>query len=131
MPFGVQALEIVADVTDADAVATMVETASQALGPLWGAVNNAGMSSAQVPLAEYDESTWDGVMDLNVRGVFLCCKHELAHMAANGAGSIVNISSVVGLLVRGRGLGAYATSKAAVVGLTRSAPSTTPVPGFV
>ena len=116
---GVPALPIVADVTDADAVAAMVERAHHELGPLWGAVNNAGMSSAQVPLGEYDDARWDEVMDLNVRGVFLCCKHELAHMAVNGEGSIVNISSVVGLQTRGRGLGAYSTSKAAVVGLTR------------
>jgi NAD(P)-dependent dehydrogenase (short-subunit alcohol dehydrogenase family) len=116
---GAPAVGIVADVTDADEVAGMIAKASEQLGPLWGAVNNAGKSAAQVVLGEYDQATWDEVMDLNVRGMFLCCKHELAHLAANGKGSIVNISSVVGLTPRGLGLGAYATSKAAVVSLTR------------
>jgi NAD(P)-dependent dehydrogenase (short-subunit alcohol dehydrogenase family) len=118
---GVAAVGIAADVTDADAVAEMVATAIRELGPLWGAVNNAGRSTPQIPFAQYDEDTWDAVMDLNVRGTFLCCRAELAHLAANGAGSIVNISSLVGLRVAIKGIGPYATSKHAVVGLTRAA----------
>jgi len=116
---GARAVGIHADVTDAQAVAEMIAAASERLGPLWGAVNNAGRSAAQVSLGDYDDSTWDAVMDLNVRAMYLCCKQELAHMAARGQGAIVNIASVVGLTPRGIGLGAYATSKAAVVSLTR------------
>jgi NAD(P)-dependent dehydrogenase (short-subunit alcohol dehydrogenase family) len=118
---GVPAVGIAADVTDADAVAKMVDAAVGELGPLWGAVNNAGRSNPLTPLAECDEPTWDAVMELNVRGTFLCCKYELAHMAGNGAGSIVNIASIVGLRASLPGLGAYSTSKTAVVGLTRVA----------
>jgi NAD(P)-dependent dehydrogenase (short-subunit alcohol dehydrogenase family) len=118
---GVAAVGIEADVTDGDAVAEMVDVAVRELGPMWGFVNNAGRSTPQIPFAEYDEDTWDAVMELNVRGTFLCCKHELAHLAQNGAGSIVNVSSLVGLRVAIKGIGPYATSKHAVVGLTRSA----------
>ena len=118
---GVPATGIVADVTDGDAVAEMVQAAVRELGPLWGAVNNAGRSAPQIPFAQYDEETWDAVMDLNVRGVFLCCKHELAHLEQNGAGSIVNISSLVGLRVAIKRIGPYATSKHAVIGLTKVA----------
>lgn len=118
---GVSAVGIAGDVTDPDAVGTMLETAVRELGPLWGAVNNAGRSAPQVPLGEYDEATWDAVMDLNVRGVFLCCKHELAHLAANGEGAIVNVSSLVGVRTPLKGIGPYTTSKHAVLGLTKIA----------
>ena len=118
---GVDAVGIVADVTDGGAVAAMVETAVKELGSLSGAVNNAGRSSPQIPFGEYDEETWDSVMDLNVRGVFLCCKHELRHFAQTGAGSIVNISSLVGLRAPMGGISPYVTSKHAVVGLTKIA----------
>jgi NAD(P)-dependent dehydrogenase (short-subunit alcohol dehydrogenase family) len=118
---GVEAVGIVADVTDGAAVAAMVETAVTELGSLSGAVNNAGRSSPQIPFGEYDEETWDSVMDLNVRGVFLCCKHELRHLAQAGAGSIVNISSLVGLRAPMGGISPYVTSKHAVVGLTKIA----------
>ena len=118
---GVDAVGIVADVTDGGAVAAMVETAVKELGSLSGAVNNAGRSSPQIPFGEYDEETWDSVMDLNVRGVFLCCKHELRHFAQAGAGSIVNISSLVGLRAPMGGISPYVTSKHAVVGLTKIA----------
>lgn len=118
---GVEAAGLVVDVTEGDAVAGMVEQAVKELGPLSGAVNNAGRSSPQIPLGEYDEETWDSVMDLNVRGVFLCCKHELRHFAETGAGAIVNIASLVGLRAPLHGIGPYVTSKHAVVGLTKIA----------
>jgi NAD(P)-dependent dehydrogenase (short-subunit alcohol dehydrogenase family) len=118
---GVEVVGIEADVTDGAAVADMVEVAVRELGPLTGAVNNAGRSSPQIRFAELDEATWDAVMDLNVRGVFLCCKHELAHLATLGRGAIVNISSLVGLRAPLSGIGPYVTSKHAVVGLTKVA----------
>jgi NAD(P)-dependent dehydrogenase (short-subunit alcohol dehydrogenase family) len=118
---GVPAIGIAADVTDAAAVAEMVATAARELGPLWGAVNNAGRSCPQVPFAEHEADTWDAVLDLNVKGVYLCCQHELAHLAANGAGAIVNVASLLGITVPLKGVGPYATSKHAVVGMTRSA----------
>jgi NAD(P)-dependent dehydrogenase (short-subunit alcohol dehydrogenase family) len=118
---GVTAVGLKADVTDAAAVASMVDDAARALGPLWGAVNNAGRSTPLVRFADVEDDTWDAVLDLNVRGVYLCCKHELGHLTANGAGAIVNVSSLVGLRVAMPMIGPYATSKHAVIGLTRSA----------
>ena len=118
---GVPVVAIPADVTDTGDVDRALGTATGSLGPLWGAVNNAGRATPQIPFAECDEATWDAVMELNVRGVFLCCRRELEHLAENGAGSIVNVSSLVGLRAPMRGIGPYITSKHAVVGLTKSA----------
>ena len=118
---GARAIGIVSDVCDTVAVSEMVDQAVAEFGFLWGAVNNAGRSAPQIPFADYDEETWDAVMGLNVRSVFLCCKQELKHLAVQGVGSIVNVSSLVGLRVAMRGIGPYATSKHAVVGLTRIA----------
>jgi NAD(P)-dependent dehydrogenase (short-subunit alcohol dehydrogenase family) len=118
---GVDAIGLQVDVTDGAAVAAMVDDASAKLGPLWGAVNNAGRAMEPTPFAELDEATWDAVLDLNTRGVYLCCKHELRHLAAKGGGAIVNVGSMVGLRAPMRGIGAYITSKHAVVGLTKSA----------
>jgi len=118
---GVRALAIEADVTDAAQVAEMVASAVSELGPLHGAVNNAGRSTPQIPLAECDDALWDAVMDLNTRAVYLCCKHELAHMVGHASGAIVNISSLVGLRAPLRGIAPYVTSKHAVIGLTKSA----------
>jgi NAD(P)-dependent dehydrogenase (short-subunit alcohol dehydrogenase family) len=118
---GMQAVGVVADVTDESAVASMIQAASEALGPLSGAVNNAGRNGPATPLAAYDTESWDAVMDLNLRAVFLCCRAELAHMVASGGGSIVNVSSIAGLRVTIPNLGAYATSKHGVIGLTKVA----------
>lgn len=118
---GVQAVAIKADVTDGAAVADMVADAADKLGPLWGAVNNAGRSTPQVLLADTEENDWDAVMDLNLRGVFLCCKYELRHMVDQCSGSIVNVASLVGLRVPGPGISPYVASKHGVVGVTRSA----------
>jgi NAD(P)-dependent dehydrogenase (short-subunit alcohol dehydrogenase family) len=118
---GATALGICANVTKAESVSRAVDKAARELGPLWGAVNNAGKSGTQAPLSDYDETTFDQVMDLNVKGVFLCCKYQLAHMIANSEGSIVNVSSIMGFRVMLANVGPYPTSKHAVIGLTRAA----------
>lgn len=118
---GVPAIAMKTDVTDPTAVREMVDAASEELGPLWGAVNNAGRATPQILLGDTEEDDWDAVMDLNLRGVFLCCKYELRHMAEAGSGSIVNVSSLVGLRAPGAGIGPYITSKHGVIGVTKSA----------
>lgn len=76
-------------------------------------VNNAGISGADKPPHEVTEDEWDKVMDVNVKGVFLCTKHVVPYMLKNGSGSIINISSIYGL-VGAADLPPYHASKGAV-----------------
>lgn len=112
---------VVADVSDAASAARMVETVAGRHGGLHVAVNNAGILGAAGPVADIDPRAWAGVLDVNLTGVFLSMKHEIAHMRAHGGGTIVNVSSTIGAHGRRRGLAAYAASKAGVSVLTRTA----------
>jgi NAD(P)-dependent dehydrogenase (short-subunit alcohol dehydrogenase family) len=110
------------DVTkDAD-VKAMVAAAVEAYGRLDGAFNNAGVSKYGAPLALGEEAEFDRVMAINVKGVWLCLKHEITAMLAQKptGGSIVNTASVAGLYGAPR-MEAYAASKHAVIGLTKTA----------
>jgi len=82
-------------------------------GSLDGLVNNAGIAGADKPSTEVTEKEWDDVMDINVKGVFLCTKHAVPHMKKSGKGSIVNISSIYGI-VGAADLPPYHASKGAV-----------------
>ncbi|MEV5709043.1 glucose 1-dehydrogenase [Actinoallomurus sp. NPDC052274] len=108
------------DVSSSEDVARLVRTAVARHGGLHIAFNNAGVVEAG-PLADLDEAAWDRQLAVNLTGVFLCMKHEIAHMRANGGGVIVNTASNVGAHRRLPFLGAYAASKAAVSTLTRAA----------
>jgi NAD(P)-dependent dehydrogenase (short-subunit alcohol dehydrogenase family) len=85
------------------------------------AVNNAGMVGALSPLHEYREDDWDRVVEVNLKGVWLCMKYELCQMLKQSAGAIVNMASVGGLVGSAMGAAAYLASKHGVVGLTRAA----------
>jgi NAD(P)-dependent dehydrogenase (short-subunit alcohol dehydrogenase family) len=106
------------DVRDATAVRELADAAERELGPIGIWVNNAGIfpSSGFLDIA-HDE--WDRVMDLNVRGVFLCSQEIGRRMAQRGRGVIVNIAST-GAFKTGPGVAHYITSKHAVVGLTKA-----------
>ncbi|HLS29834.1 MAG TPA: glucose 1-dehydrogenase [Flavobacteriaceae bacterium] len=82
-------------------------------GSLDGLVNNAGIAGADKPSTEVTEKEWDDVMNINVKGVFLCTKHAVPHMKKSGKGSIVNISSIYGI-VGAADLPPYHASKGAV-----------------
>jgi len=110
-----------ADVTDSAAVKAMVDLAVMRYGGLDVAVNNAGVSGGEtVYFQDAAEETYDRVMNINTKGVWLCMKHELPIMLKQGSGAIVNIASVAGLLGL-PGDAIYTASKHAVVGLTRAA----------
>ena len=110
---------VVGDVVVPADVARMVDTAVERFGRLDGAFNNAGIGQVGL-LHEVSEEDFDRVMEVNVKGVWLCLREELRVMRAQGFGSIVNTSSVGGF--KGNtGLGAYQATKHAVIGLTRSA----------
>jgi NAD(P)-dependent dehydrogenase (short-subunit alcohol dehydrogenase family) len=108
------------DVTQDAAVQAAVAEAVKCFGRLDGAFNNAGIEVEHHRLADGDEATFDRIMAVNVKGVWLCMKHQLPVMVAQRSGAIVNTASVAGLV--GAPLrAAYAASKHAVVGLTKSA----------
>ncbi|WP_433463030.1 SDR family NAD(P)-dependent oxidoreductase [Spirillospora sp. CA-128828] len=116
-----QADHVVADVSDAPSAAQMVETVVARHGGLHVAVNNAGILGAAGPVADIDAAAWNDVLAVNLTGVFLSMKHEIAHMRAHGGGTIVNVASNIGVHGRRPGLAAYAASKAGVSVLTRAA----------
>ena len=91
-------------------------------GRLDCAVNNAGISGPRLtPMADITEAQWDEVMGVNLKGVWLCMKHEIPAMLANGGGAIVNVASIYGSKPSDMGHAPYAISKHGVVGLTKSA----------
>ncbi len=110
-----------ADVTDPAAVDALVTRTVELYGRLDCAVNNAGVATGGgTRMHELPDETYDHVMDVNVRGVWLCMKREIVQMLDQGGGNIVNTASGAGL-VGVAGLTAYVASKHAVVGLTRTA----------
>jgi len=112
------------DVSEEAAVREMVEKATSVLGGLSGAFNNAGISEPPKSFDETDFSTWQSILAVDLTGVFLCLKHELACLKDGtrraGGGSIVNTSSVAGL-VCAPGRVAYTAAKHGVLGLTKHA----------
>ncbi len=115
---GRKGLAIAVDVTDEAQVRSMIGRVVETFGKLDILVTSQGMVHLQ-PLAEYDLEKWQQVMDVNVKSVFLCCKHAGAQMLKQGRGKIINISSVRGFQGRAEDA-AYAPSKGAVNQLTRS-----------
>jgi NAD(P)-dependent dehydrogenase (short-subunit alcohol dehydrogenase family) len=117
---GHEALAIQADVTNPHAMEEAVAQTVRELGKLQLAVNNAGVASPHLELAELDMNTWNRVLGINLTGVFLSMHYQIRAMLATGGGAIVNMSSIVG--VNGKaGRSAYVAAKHGVVGLTKSA----------
>ena len=108
------------DVTSRADWETIAGLAIDRFGRLDGLVGNAGIEGAVVPLVEYPDEMFDQVLAVNVRGVFLGLKTIAPVLVESGGGSIVNVSSVAGL-AGAANLSAYAASKHAVIGLTKSA----------
>jgi NAD(P)-dependent dehydrogenase (short-subunit alcohol dehydrogenase family) len=108
------------DVTSEREVEAAVAAALDAFGRLDAAVNCAGITGAGGPLHEIELAGWARTLDVNLTGVFLCMKHEIAAMVKQGSGSIVNISSGAGFIAV-PGLGPYCATKHAVLGLTKTA----------
>ena len=117
---GGEALFVRTDVAAAPEVAVLVAQTVEHFGRLDYACNNAGVSGAPASLVDTDEAMWDNVIDVNLKGVWLCMKYEIPAMLEHGGGAIVNVSSAGGL-VGTAGLGAYTASKHGVVGLTKVA----------
>jgi NAD(P)-dependent dehydrogenase (short-subunit alcohol dehydrogenase family) len=107
------------EVTDAAAVERVFAEIASGWGRLDVLVNSAGIS-ARKPALELSPADWDRVMGVNVTGSFLCARAAARHMLARGAGSIVNIASIMGFSGGIYPNAAYQTSKGAVVNLTRA-----------
>lgn len=110
----------VADVTDPKQVESAVRTAVERYGGLDVFLANAGIEGVVRPITDYPLETFEKVMDVNVKGAFLCLKYGFPEMAKRGGGSFIITSSVAGLLGTA-GVSAYTTSKHALTGLMRSA----------
>lgn len=108
------------DVSDSAEVESLVERAVSEFGSLDVAFNNAGLLPPTAPLAEQTEEDWDRIMAVDVTGVFLCMKHQLAQMVKAGRGAIVNTASVAGIRAD-PGMAPYVAAKHAVVGLSKAA----------
>jgi 3-oxoacyl-[acyl-carrier protein] reductase len=111
----------VVDVTDRAAVGQFVDGIARATGRIDVLVNNAGGVCGQVgrPIEEVTQDDWQAIFDVNVHASFHCAQAVAPHMKAARAGRIVNISSGAGLGVSLTGIQAYASAKAAQIGLTR------------
>jgi NAD(P)-dependent dehydrogenase (short-subunit alcohol dehydrogenase family) len=117
--FGGRVLAVRCDVTRTEDVKAALDKAMEALGRLDFAFNNAGSEQPITATADLTEQEWDRIVNINLRGVFLCMKYEIPLMLRNG-GVIVNTSSGAG--VKGfKGQAAYAAAKHGVIGLTKSA----------
>jgi NAD(P)-dependent dehydrogenase (short-subunit alcohol dehydrogenase family) len=118
---GGKALFKVVDVSSGDDCKAMVEAALAGLGGLDIAFNNAGIGGSGFALAEEEEVTFDRMIAVNLKGVFLSMRHEIeAMLGAGHGGAIVNTASVAGL-VGNPGLSSYCAAKHGVVGMTRAA----------
>ncbi len=117
---GGRALAVRCDVSRAGDVKAALDRAVETFGRLDFAFNNAGVEQPITAAADLREEDWDRIVDINLRGVFLCMRHEIPLMLERGGGVIVNTSSGAG--VKGfAGQGAYCAAKHGVVGLTRAA----------
>ncbi|MBC7871542.1 MAG: glucose 1-dehydrogenase [Chitinophagaceae bacterium] len=116
---GGEAFFMKCDVARPEEVEAFVEATVQRFGGLDVAVNNAGVGGTLMNADALDEATWDFVMNVNLKGVWLCMKYEIPQMVKRGGGAIVNIASIAGLLGF-RGNAAYSASKHGVIGLTKS-----------
>jgi NAD(P)-dependent dehydrogenase (short-subunit alcohol dehydrogenase family) len=116
---GLSAEAITLDVTDSTAVEAVITRIVRDRGGLHLAVNSAGVAPTGHALMDYDETAWRRLHDVNLHGVFICTKFEMAAMRHAG-GSIVNIASVLGL-VASPYASAYCAAKHGVVGLSKAA----------
>ncbi|HEX4922923.1 MAG TPA: SDR family oxidoreductase [Bdellovibrionales bacterium] len=108
------------DVSKAEDVKRAIDQTIKLFGRIDYAFNNAGIEGAQAFTPDCTEKNWDEVININLKGVWLCMKYQIPRMLAQGGGAIVNCSSVAGL-IGFPGIPAYVASKHGVIGLTKTA----------
>jgi 3-oxoacyl-[acyl-carrier protein] reductase len=107
------------DVSDAAAVKAAAAKSNEILGRVDVLINSAGITGATMPVWEFPIDSWLKVMDINLNGLFYCCREVIPFMLENGYGRIVNVASVAGK-EGNPNASAYSASKAGVIGLTKS-----------
>ena len=117
---GGEAVFIRCDVSCDAEVRRLIEGTVASYGRLDCAFNNAGIEIEKCKLVDGNEAVFDAIMGVNVKGVWLCMKYQIAQMLAQGGGSIVNTASVAGLIAAPK-QSIYSASKHAVIGLTKTA----------
>ena len=115
---GINVITVVADVRKNEDVESMINTAVETFGSLDILVNNAGVTKDKL-MMRMTESDWDDVLDINLKGAFLCTKAASKIMMKQRSGKIINITSVVGITGNPSQTN-YAASKAGLIGLTKS-----------
>jgi NAD(P)-dependent dehydrogenase (short-subunit alcohol dehydrogenase family) len=108
------------DVRVAAQVKKLVATAVNTYGALHCAFNNAGVLPPTAFVADMDDSTFDNVLAVDLKGIFLCMKYEIQQMIQNGGGAIVNNASIAGMIAD-PGISAYVAAKHGVIGLSKAA----------
>lgn len=108
------------DVSNSQNVSETINEVIKLFGRIDFAVNNAGIEGDTAPTHECTEENWDKTINVNLKGVWLCMKHEITFMLRQGKGAIVNTASVAGL-IGFPGLPAYVASKHGILGLTKTA----------
>ncbi|WP_026733232.1 SDR family oxidoreductase [Fischerella sp. PCC 9605] len=116
---GSEGFFIKTDVTNEADIKTMVEKTITAYDRLDYACNSAGMEQQPTPITEQTEETFDQIVNINFKGIWLSMKHQISQMLQNGGGAIVNISSAAAIRPI-PGIHLYNASKEAVLGLTKS-----------
>ena len=118
---GGDGLFVKSDVSKAADVQSLIAKTVETFGRIDIAFNNAGIEGQWKPIIEQSEEDWDSVIDINLKGTWLCLKYEIQQMLTQGSGgAIVNMSSVAGLM-GSAGAAIYVASKHGVIGLTRNA----------
>lgn len=116
---GGEVLTVVCDIAVADEVKSMVDKIIDAYGRLDVACNNAGIEGTSALTADYTIDEWDRIMNVNLRGQWICMKYEIPHMLESG-GSIINMSSILGQVAFEQAPG-YVAAKHGLIGLTKAA----------
>lgn len=118
-----KAIYVHCDVSKEDEVKKMIQTTIDTYGGLTTIINNAAVTTnrGDGPITEIEEERWEKLLSTDLKGVYLCCKHSIPEMIKSRGGSIINISSIVGLGgSRINPIHAYHTAKAGVINLTRA-----------
>lgn len=115
---GVECIVVCGDVSKAETVEEAVSRTVQAFGGVDVVFNNAGIMPSGVDILDCAEDSWDRVMDVNLKAMFLMCRRVIPEMLKRGKGSIINTSSVMAFLTE-PGYTAYTASKAGILGLTK------------
>jgi len=117
---GGEAIFVKCDVSKESDVKELLDKTIQTYGRLDYGVNNAGTEGVQTPMQNLSEKDWDRTININLKGIWLCMKHEIPYLLKQGKGAIVNTASIAGV-VGFPGMAAYVSSKHGVIGLTKVA----------